>query len=209
VQHPGGVTFTSIAAGDKHTCALDGSSGQAYCWGYGGDGAVGNNSLLGSKVPVAVSQGGVTFTAVTTEYNHSCGLTSGGQAYCWGYNFYGQLGDNSTTNRKTPVAVSQGGVTFVQVATGAAHTCGLTSGGQDYCWGQNTYGQLGTGNTTQSLTPVAVSQGGVTYVSAHTGGHQSFGLDSGGQTYGWGRNNFGQVGDGTSTNRTSPVAVSH
>jgi len=210
VHQPAGVTFTQIASGARHTCALT-SAGQAYCWGYNGDGQVGIGAALQSLVPAAVSQpGGVTFTSVYTEYQHSCGLTSGGQAYCWGLNGNGQLGDNSTTTRKTPVAVSQGGVTFVSLATGAAHTCGLDSSGQDYCWGFNSNGQLGIGSTTSSLVPAAVSQPvGVTFIQVQAGSVHSCGLDTVGQTWCWGRNIWGQVGDGTTTQRTSPVAVSH
>jgi alpha-tubulin suppressor-like RCC1 family protein len=211
VQHPAGVTFTAIAAGDKHTCALDGSSGQAYCWGYGGDGSVGNGSLLGSKIPVAVQHpAGVTFTSIWTEYNHSCALTSGGQAYCWGNNAWGQLGDNSTTNRTTPVAVQHPvGVTFSELAPGSNFTCG-NDGTQAYCWGNNQYGQLGRGNTTSSLTPVAVTQpAGVTFSAVRAQAASACGLDGVGQAWCWGRNVWGQVGDGTTTQRTSPVAVVH
>jgi alpha-tubulin suppressor-like RCC1 family protein len=211
VHQPAGVTFTQIASGARHTCALT-SAGQAYCWGYNGDGQVGIGAALQSLIPAAVSQpGGVTFTAVFTEYQHSCGLTSGGQAYCWGLNGNGQLGDNSTTTRKTPVAVSQsGGLTFVTLSTGAAHTCGLDSSGAAYCWGFNSNGQLGTSNTTSSLVPVAVSMpAGVTFNQVSIGAVHSCALDGNGQTWCWGRNNFNQMGDGTSTQRTSPVAVSH
>ncbi|MFL5386251.1 MAG: RCC1 domain-containing protein [Longimicrobiaceae bacterium] len=211
VQQPAGVTFTQIAAAARHTCALT-SGGQAYCWGYNGDGQVGIGSPLQSLVPAAVSQpAGVTFVSVYAEYQHSCGLTSGGQAYCWGLNSNGQLGDNSTTTRKTPVAVSQGGgLTFADLATGGSHTCGLNSSGQAYCWGSNSNGQLGIGSTTASLTPVAVSQPvGVTFADVGAGAVHSCALDGVGQAWCWGRNNFNQMGDGTSTQRTTPVAVSH
>lgn len=208
----GGVTFSEIWAGDKHTCALDGSSGQAWCWGYGGDGAVGAGSFVGTKVPVAVSQpGGVTFASINTEYNHSCGLTSGGQGYCWGLNSSSQLGDSTLTNRNTPVAVQQpGGLTFASIITGSNATCGLDSSGQTYCFGNNGNGQLGIGNTTASRVPVAMSQPvGVTFASIAAGSAFECGLDGVGQTWCVGRNNWGQMGDGTTTQRTTPVAVSH
>jgi alpha-tubulin suppressor-like RCC1 family protein len=212
VRMPAGVTFSAIAAGGMHTCALA-TTGQAYCWGYGGDGAVGNNSSLGSRIPVAVQQpAGVTFTSIATEYNHSCGLTSAGQAYCWGYNFYGQLGDSTTVSpRKVPVAVVQpAGVTFSQLSIGGSHTCGVTSGGQAYCWGRNTQGQFGDGTLTGALTPTAVSQPvGVSYGLVTTGSEQTCGLDGVGQAWCSGRNDFSQLGDGSTTRRTSPVAVSH
>ena len=212
VHQPVGVTFTQVVSGARHTCGLT-SGGQAYCWGYNADGQLGIGAALQSLVPAAVSQpGGVTFAAIFTEYQHTCGLTSGGQAYCWGLNGNGQLGDNTTTTpRKTPVAVQQpGGVTFVQLSTGSNNSCGLTSGGQAYCWGSNGNGQLGIGSLSPSLVPVAVSQPvGVTFGAISSGSAQNFGLDTGGQTWGWGRNNWGQMGDNSTTQRTTPVAVSH
>ncbi|HET6232664.1 MAG TPA: hypothetical protein VFE05_21495 [Longimicrobiaceae bacterium] len=210
VHQPAGVVFSSISAGGTHTCALA-STGQAYCWGYGGDGALGNNSFLGSRVPVAVQQGGLSFTAVVTEYSHTCALTSVGQAYCWGRNDSGQLGDSTLTNRKVPTAVLQpGGVTFVSLATGSSYTCGLTAAGQAYCWGNNQFGSLGTANTTAYRTPTAVAQpAGVIFSDVRTGSGHTCALDTNGQTWCWGRNQYSQMGDGTTTTRTSPVAVSH
>lgn len=211
VHQPAGVSFIAIQAADKHTCALA-STGQAYCWGYGGAGAVGNNSLLGSRIPVAVQQpAGVTFASIATEYDHTCAVTSAGQAYCWGNNFDSQLGDGTTTTRKVPVAVSQPvGVTFTQVLTGGTYTCGLDSTGQTYCWGGNLSGQLGNGTTTASSAPVAVSQpAGVTFTRISSGSSHTCGLDTVGQTWCWGINNFAQLGDGSTTRRLTPVAVVH
>jgi len=105
---------------------------------------------------VAVQQGGVTWVSIAAGNDHTCGLTSGGAAYCWGLNGDGQLGDNTTTQRLTPVAVQQGGVTFASITGGADHTCGLTSGGAAYCWGDNSNGRLGDNTMTQRLTPAAV-----------------------------------------------------
>ena len=106
-------------------------------------------------MPVAVS-GGLTFTALALGQGgeHTCGLVSGGAAYCWGLNNGGSLGDGSQTMRLTPVAVS-GGLEFNELAVGT-HTCGLVRGGAAYCWGLNRFGALGDGSTTNRFTPVAV-----------------------------------------------------
>ncbi|HEU0051708.1 MAG TPA: hypothetical protein VFQ39_00980, partial [Longimicrobium sp.] len=183
------------------------------CWGYGGDGAVGNNSLLGSRIPVAVQQPmGVTFVAIDAQVNHSCGITSGGQAYCWGLNGSGQLGDGTSTNRLVPTAVSQPvGVTFAAISAGSNQTCALDGSGQGYCWGLNTNGQLGNGTNTQSLTPVAVSMPvGVAFSQIRTGSSFSCGLDgSVGQAYCWGINGFSQLGDNSTVAKNVPTAVAH
>lgn len=211
VQQPAGVSFTHVETGENHTCALD-SNGKAYCWGYGGDSQIGNGSTLSRRVPTAVSQpAGVTFVKLSSTYKHACGLTSGGQAYCWGDNPFGQLGDSTVVDRSTPVAVQQpAGVTFAGIAAGGNATCAWTSAGQAYCWGDDTYGQIGNGAAAGNRIPVAVSQpAGVAFglvVADHT---HACGLDGVGQTWCWGRNNYGQVGDGTSTNRNVPTATSH
>jgi len=110
-----------------------------------------------------------------------------------------------------PTAVLQpSGVTFTQMATGGTFTCGLTPAGQTYCWGNNGNGQLGNGTTTSSASPVAVSQpAGVTFTSIKAQNAGMCGLDTNGQTWCWGRNAWGELGDGSTTQRTTPVAVSH
>jgi alpha-tubulin suppressor-like RCC1 family protein len=212
VHQQTGVSFTQVAAGNNFTCALDGT-GQAWCWGYAAGGALGNNSVSTKRYPVTVQQpGGVTFTGVYTEYDHVCALDTGGQAYCWGNNAWYQLGDNTTTTRKVPTAVLQpAGVTFTQLTLGSSFTCGLTSAGQAYCWGNNGNGQLGIGSTANpNPLPVAVSQpAGVTFTSIKAEAASACGLDGNGQAWCWGANSWGQVGDGTTTQRTTPVAVSH
>ena len=99
----------------------------------------------------------VSFATVSARgYNHTCGVTTSGDAYCWGKNSFGQLGDGTTTDRLTPTPVI-GGLTFPAISAGGNHTCGVTPSGDAYCWGDNTSGQLGDGTTTDSSVPVPVS----------------------------------------------------
>src|SRR5437667_86445 len=138
----------------------------------------------------------------------TCGVTAGGAAYCWGSNFSGQLGDGTTTDRSSPVLVA-GSVSFAAVrAAGNAFTCGVTSGGAAYCWGNNIYGQLGDGTTTNRSSPVLVT-GGVSFAAVSAGGDggHTCGVPAGGAVSCWGYNGSGQLGDGTTTNRSSPVLV--
>ena len=202
----GAVVFTSLTVGNAHTCGLT-SLGAAYCWGYNGLGQLGDNSTSQRPAPVAVQQGAVTFTSIAAGRNFTCGLTSAGATYCWGFNGNGQLGDNTTTQRLTPVAVQQGATTFASIAAGENHACGITSGGAGYCWGYNGAGQLGDNSTTQRLTPVTVQQGAVTFASITAGGLQTCGLTNTGAGYCWGDNGSGRLGDNTTTRRLTPVAV--
>jgi|SRR5450759_319039 len=207
VQQPTGVTFTSLAAGSDQSCGLTGA-GAVWCWGANDHGQLGDNTTAERDVPVAVQQGGVTFTSITAGNAHTCGLTSGGAAYCWGANWFGQLGDGTTTTeRHTPVAVQQGGVTFTSTTAGEGHTCGLTSAGAAYCWGDNDNGRLGDNTTTGRSTPVAVQQGSATFTSITGGRHHTCGLTSAGAGYCWGYNLYGQLGDNTTTDRWLPVVV--
>jgi alpha-tubulin suppressor-like RCC1 family protein len=201
----GATTFTSIAAGRVHTCGLT-SAGAAYCWGTNAYGELGDNTTTDRWTPVAVQQGGVTFTSITAGDYHTCGLTSAGAAWCWGGNWDGQLGNGNISSQASPAAVS-GGLTFTSMAAGAVHTCGLAGGGATYCWGYNLYGQLGDNTITDQHTPVAVQQGGVTFTSIAAGGYHACGLTSGGAAWCWGANGNGQLGDNTTTDQHTPVAV--
>lgn len=160
--------------------------------------------MVGSPLIITAS-GKTPFANLTAGGYHTCGVTSGGVAYCWGDNSYGQLGDATFTRRSTPVSVS-GGLTFTSLAAGD-HTCGLTSTGMAYCWGNNITGQLGDGTRTNRSAPVAV-QGGLTFVHVAVGFLHTCGLTSGGVAYCWGYNDQGQLGDGSTLDRSTPVAVS-
>jgi alpha-tubulin suppressor-like RCC1 family protein len=136
----------------------------------------------------------------------SCGVTTDNRAYCWGSNSVGQLGDGTTTQRLTPVAVA-GGLLFRQVAAGYGQTCGVATDNRAYCWGRNFDGELGDGTTTMRPAPVAVV-GGLNFVQVDAGVRHTCGLSyPDRRAYCWGSNAYGQLGDGTTTNRLTPVAV--
>ena len=156
-------SFSQITIGYAHTCALT-NEGKAYCWGRNNQGQLGNNSTTDSSIPVAVQMpaGVARFQSITAGGEYTCALTNEGKAYCWGLNFAGQLGNNSTTNSHIPVAVQMpADVSFQSIAAVYHHTCALTNEGKAYCWGLNEYGQLGNNSTTNSSIPLAVSSVGV------------------------------------------------
>jgi len=209
-----GISLTSIDLGDAHSCGLT-AGGQAYCWGFNEQGQLGDGTLTTRGTPTAVDQSGVaggSFLSIVAGATHSCGLTAGGQAYCWGSNWGGQLGDGTTTDRDIPTSVDQsvgGGVSFASISAGPGnYTCGLTSGGQAYCWGENPNGQLGDGTYESRSIPTAVDQsmgGGVSSISA--GVLHTCALTSAGEAYCWGMNFAGGLGDGTLDGRPTPAAV--
>src|SRR5438477_507611 len=227
----GGLTFASVSVGGVHACGLT-AGGTAYCWGgdlYGGlgGGAPGPEICTGftpcSSAPLAVAGGltfsslsaggGPTFTTLNVGTQHTCARATDGSWYCWGLNNYGQLGTGATGPEtcagaacsSRPVAVSAG-INLTAVVAGRRHSCGVTSAGTAYCWGENVSGQLGDGTTTNSLTPVAVA-GGLTFATLSPFISHTCGLTTGGVGYCWGSNSHGELGDRTTTSSTVPVRV--
>ena len=201
----GGLKFVSISAGTYHTCGMT-STGGAYCWGYNGYGQLGDGTLTQRNTPQAVS-GGLVFSLVEAGSYFTCGVTTTNSGYCWGDNGYGQLGDSTTVAKSAPTLV-KGALSWAKISAANAHACGVTTGGAAYCWGNNSYGRLGDSTLVSKVVPTAV-QGGRTWSSVSTLEYHSCGVEAtSGAGYCWGYNGYGEVGDGTNTQRTFPAAVS-
>ena len=212
-----------LAAGDTHTCALR-SNGRVWCTGENGSGQLGLADTVDRVQAVRVKGTDGTgalesIVSVGTGTDHSCAIDSGGGLLCWGDNINAQVGNGTTGGSQlwpTPV-VGPGGVGFlsnvVAVDGGSDHTCAARSDGSAWCWGDNAFGQLGDGTTTDSSSPVqVVGPGGVGFLSAvvEVAGSKSHScaLKSDGSVWCWGSDNKGKLGDGTpDANSLTPVQV--
>jgi alpha-tubulin suppressor-like RCC1 family protein len=196
----------SISAGFVHTCALT-TKGAVRCWGYNGDGELGDNSVVTSHKPVSVYGLSKGVKAITSGSYFTCALTTRGAVKCWGSNNYGQLGDNTTTSSSKPVTVYGLSKGVASISAGNFFACAVTTKGAAKCWGANTYGQLGDNSVTGSPKPVAVyglSKGVKTIAG---GGYHTCAVTTRGAVRCWGYNGEGGLGDNTKVNSPKPVAV--
>jgi alpha-tubulin suppressor-like RCC1 family protein len=197
---------TEVTTGALHTCAV--VNGGAKCWGSNNIGKLGDGTTTNRLTPVDVVGLGSGVLQISAANNHTCALTTAGGVKCWGINGAGQLGDgNLPTASSTPVNVSGLGSGVVQISTGFAHTCALTTARAVKCWGLNSVGQLGDGTVVNRSTPVAVAglDSGVVQISA--GSNHTCVLMTTGTVKCWGDNVSGALGDGTITSRSTPVDV--
>ena len=186
----------AISAGGTHTCALLGNA-TVQCWGANSQGQLGNGNTTSSNVPVAVSGLAANALQISISDSHSCAVLSNGTAQCWGYNFYGQLGNGANIASSIPVTVSGGLTNVIAIESSPQHVCALLGDATVRCWGENSQGQLGNGSTTNSNVPVVVSGlSGVSSIATASG--MSCALLSGGTVQCW----------GAYSGSTTPVTVS-
>jgi alpha-tubulin suppressor-like RCC1 family protein len=193
------IGAVSVSGGEDHTCAAL-SDGSVDCWGS----ASPFDSTVGSVVPQRVP--GVSgAVAVSAGSQHDCALIAGGSVECWGSGASGELGNGSTADGKSAVAVSGIG-SAVAIGAGAGHSCAVLSSGQVACWGRGDKGELGNGAFANSSTPVLVS-GITTAVAIGVGTSHACAVLADGSLRCWGADDRGQLGDGGTANRAAPVAV--
>jgi alpha-tubulin suppressor-like RCC1 family protein len=212
----GGLRFSAVAAGLNHSCGVT-VDGVVYCWGLNKDNQLGNDSVDQSKRPLAIASAAI-FRQVSAGGQHTCAIASDTTAYCWGDFEHGRLGIGSSVGERlrrkehqaTPAAVD-GGMTFRSLSAAGVHTCGVTTGGKGYCWGDNLDGRLGTGGgfwtaRKWDTKPSAVA-GDLTFTMISAGDYHTCGVTSEGAVYCWGGNGNGQLGDGTTKGSSKPVRV--
>ncbi|MFA6867602.1 MAG: hypothetical protein WCR54_08845, partial [Clostridia bacterium] len=203
----GSIKFQKVSCGEQHTLALS-YEGDIYSWGRNDEGQLGNNSLSMEKSPIKITVTDKVFDQVSAGQNFSMALSKDGYVYCWGDNSYGQIGNDSTTNQKTPLLVSSLIEKVAQISAGSLHSVILTKYGDIYTWGCNSSGQLGNGTNILSLKPIKLNISGINFVKLSCSSFESVAaITSKSQLYVWGLNDYGQLGDGTKTNKDIPTLL--
>jgi len=215
-----GMYIKSLAAGSSHVCAIA-SNDKVYCWGN----LFGNGSTGKSSVPIEVFSTGVlsglAVQSIVSGDNYSCVIASD-QAYCWGVNSKGELGNGLTATSLKPVAIvntgALSGLMIKSISAGGdstgigSHTCVIASNDKAYCWGYNNKGQLGNNSIATSYVPSPVSDGALpnmTVKSIDNGGAYTCAIAFNGQAYCWGFNNSARLGNGLTIDSLVPIAVSN
>ncbi len=200
-----GTSWASVSASWVHTCAVK-TNGTLWCWGQNLWGQLGIGSVdryHGRPQRVGTAS---NWESVTTGGWHTCALNAARQAFCWGHNTFGEVGDGSVTTRTSPVRIDAGSG-WLDLSAAWAQTCGITQTGRMLCWGFNRQGQLGDGTLTNRARPTTVI-GGQTWTQVTTGDGSTCATADDGRLWCWGDDRYGQLGDaGSATPDPTPTEV--
>ena len=202
-------TFCQIGVGYGHTVGVDNNS-QVWGWGYNNFGQLGDNSTTNRCTPISILGVRKTFCKISSGTYHITGIDNNGQVWSWGYNANGQLGNGIAgggANRCTPVSIQGTKKTFCQIKSNGNFTIGIDKYGQVWGWGYNPKGQLGVNSTIAKCTPVSIQGTKKTFCNISAGQTYTIGIDKNGQVWGWGYNNYGQLGDNSIVSRCTPVSI--
>jgi alpha-tubulin suppressor-like RCC1 family protein len=181
---------------------------ELWTWGFNSFGQLGDNTQSIRSTPVTTSAGGANWKQVACGYRHTAAIKTDGTLWTWGSGGFGQLGDNTTSQRNTPVTTFAGGTNWKQVSGGYRFTAAIKTDGTLWTWGDNGSGRLGDNTTTQRITPVTTFSGGTNWKQVSCGFNFTAAIKTDGTLWSWGVNSFGQLGDNTSANnRNTPVTT--
>ena len=200
-----GTNWKKISAGRRHSMGVK-SDGTLWAWGANGNGQLGDNSITNKSSPVQTVSAGTTWKLVSSGYNHSAAIKTDNSLWLWGEATLGKLGNNSTTNRSSPVQTISTGTNWRSVSCGFGdHTGAIKTDNTLWLWGRNTNGQLGDNSITHRSSPVQTVSAGTNWKMIALGRQYSAAIKTDGTLWTWGENSYGQLGDNSTTNRSSPV----
>jgi hypothetical protein len=203
-----GFKAQGLSTGDgDHRCVID-LARALWCWGPNGAGELGDGTTSDRDAPVAVLLNQPVAQVVTAYLSdgYSCALTDAGEAYCWGSNDLGQLGNGTTVASAVPVRVLLPAEPFKSLSASYAGVCAVSEQGEAYCWGHNGYGRFGNGTADGVLSTPALAGGGLRWRQVALSDDRACGVRDNGEVYCWGRDDQ-ELGTGVDTNTVSPLSV--
>jgi len=201
----GGTNWKQVACG-YHTAAIK-TDGTLWSWGYNSNGQLGNNTVVSKSSPVTTVAGGTNWKQVACGYSHTAAIKTDGTLWTWGYNGYGQLGDNTTVDKSSPVTTVAGGTNWKQVSGGSFHTAAIKTDGTLWTWGSNGIGALGNNSTVDISSPVTTAGGGTNWKQVSGGNYHTAAIKTDGTLWSWGYNSNGALGNNTTVDKSSPVTT--
>jgi alpha-tubulin suppressor-like RCC1 family protein len=202
----GGNNWKQVSAGQDHIAAIK-TDGSLWTWGFGSSGQLGDNINTGKLTAVTTFAGGTTWKQVYCGNEHTAAIKTDGSLWVWGRNNFAQLGDNTTTNRLTPVTTFIGGTDWKSVSSGGYHTTAIKTDGTLWTWGRGTSGELGNFAITNRSTPVTTFAGGNDWKSVSAGRDHTAAIKTDGTLWTWGSGGYGQLGNNAVTTRSTPVTT--
>jgi alpha-tubulin suppressor-like RCC1 family protein len=206
----GGFTdWCQVASGEQFSLAVR-TNGTLWAWGQANNGKLGNNTVAGNvSSPVSVVGGFCDWCQISAgaSTGHSLAVRQNGTAWAWGFNDVGQLGDNTTAQKSSPVSVVGGYTDWCQISGGLAFSVALRQNGTAWAWGVNTGGRLGDNTTVNKSSPVSVVGGFCDWCQISAGNNFSLAVRTTGTAWAWGYGNYGRLGNNCTAARSSPVSV--
>jgi alpha-tubulin suppressor-like RCC1 family protein len=200
----GGTNWKLVAGGLYHTAAIK-TDGTLWTWGRNAHGGLGDNTIVHRSSPVQTVAGGTNWKSVGCGGYHAAAIKTDGTLWTWGYNTYGQLGDNTQVHRSSPVQTIAGGTNWKSVSGGFYHTAAIKTDGTLWTWGHNGDGRLGDNTSAFKFSPVQTIAAGTNWKLVAAGYDRTAAIKTDGTLWLWGRNLYGGLGDNSITHRSSPV----
>jgi alpha-tubulin suppressor-like RCC1 family protein len=200
----GGTNWKLINCGYEYTAAIK-TDGTLWLWGQNYNGQLGNNNATAQSSPVQTSVQGTNWQLVSCGRYATAAIKTDGTLWTWGGNAHGQLGTNNTLSKSSPVQTVSGGTNWKSVSCGLAYTAAVKTDGTLWLWGANAQGQLGNNTAIGRSSPVQTVSGGTNWKSVSCGADFTAAIKTDGTLWLWGYNNYGQLGNNTTTRLSSPV----
>ena len=199
-----GSNWKQISCGNSYTATIK-ADGTIWNWGDNGISQLGDNTSTHRSSPVQTIAFGVNWKSVSCGSYHTAAIKTDGTMWMWGLNGSGQLGDNTTTNRASPVQTIALGTNWKSVACGQVHTAAIKTDGTLWVFGTNTNGELGDNTIAHKSSPVQTIAGGTNWKQVYGGMFHTVAIKTDGTIWCWGQNSYGNLGDNTTIGRSSPV----